>query len=538
MVRMVTVFGLGCSIVLAGATCEQDNALSLVQMMVQKQFPSLSEDNVTGNTTLSSAVIKEIVKDVVEQIIEATMATSNASTSNATVAADSACHDMAGEYEDQKQGNIIFVNQTGCLVSVDMAWDEIRGRVVQQGTVEADRVTISEFDEAGEFTANGDVIFPDGGHWKKTTSELSNSTNASNVTATATLNDTSANASAAATSDSGLDGADFMNESANAQVAQTNESALGPLPNEPQESEALVFPSEDPLGPPPNEPQESEKLVFPSEDPFPSDSGLQQQRVGAESVDEMSSETNASVVSSASHWGSSGTCKVTEDTFFSVFDGVKADASLLEADIDSDTDTDTNTDAGFRLTGMSDADLKDGEAKDLWLVRGRAHDGSTVRIAARYWRNASSTGHQVFLKSLAISGGFITNRTLIVRPLQDEITWNNQKETYAILKKEESAFSIEGLVSAKRKASTSGSTVEVELPKEVKLLITRHQKYVNVAISMPPLATQDGLCGNFNGDSSDDTLGMILARGPRVKDENSMFPAEWVPPKAAPAPVA
>jgi len=158
-----------------------------------------------------------------------------------------------------------------------------------------------------------------------------------------------------------------------------------------------------------------------------------------------------------------------------------------------------------------------------------------VRIAARYWRNVSSTGHQVFLKSLAISGGFITNRTLVVRPLQDEITWNNRKETYAILKDEESAFSIEGLVSAKRKASTSGSTVEVELPKEVKLLITRHQKYVNVAISMPPLATQDGLCGNFNGDSSDDKLGMILSRGPRVKDENSMFPAEWVPPKAASA---
>merc|ERR1740130_452094 len=54
---------------------------------------------------------------------------------------------------------------------------------------------------------------------------------------------------------------------------------------------------------------------------------------------------------SASHWGRSGTCKITDDTFFSVFDGEKEKASskvsLLEADIDTDTDTDT--DSGFRL---------------------------------------------------------------------------------------------------------------------------------------------------------------------------------------------
>merc|ERR1719424_673137 len=261
---------------------------------------------------------------------------------------------------------------------------------------------------------------------------------------------------------------------------------------------------------------------------------LQQQRTGEDLGDDMSeaAETDASTISSASHWGSPGTCKVTDDTFFSVFDGVKADASLLQADIDSDTDT--NTDAGFRLKDF----LKDGEAKDLWLVRGRAHDGSTVRIAARYWRNASSTGHQVFLKSLAVSGGFMTNRTLVVRPLQDDITWNNKKESYPILMKEESAFSIEGLVNATRtkKPSSSVSTVEVQLPKEMKLFITRHQKYVNIAITMPPLAIQDGLCGNFNGDSSDDTLGMILSRGPGVKEEHSLFPAEWVPPhQAAPA---
>jgi hypothetical protein len=277
-------------------------------------------------------------------------------------------------------------------------------------------------------------------------------------------------------------------------------------------------------------------LLFEEEDSQPTDTGVK----SSNSAESYLAQSNYAVEDenddmpmqlSASHWGSAGTCKVTDDTYFSVFDGVKANVSsnvsLLEADIDTDTDTDT--DSGFTLTDFLDG----GRAKDLWLVRGRAHDGSTVRVAARYWRNSTSDGHQVFLKSLAISGGFITNRTLVIRPKQDDITWNNQKETYAILKNEESAFSIAGLVNATR----SGSTVELKLPKEVRMLVTMHQKFVNVAITMPPLAVQDGLCGNFNGDSKDDTLGMILSRGPGVKDEHSLFPAEWVPPKAAAAPL-
>jgi len=243
-------------------------------------------------------------------------------------------------------------------------------------------------------------------------------------------------------------------------------------------------------------------------------------------ADEDGDETVTSgVVTSASHWGASSTCTVTDDTFFSVFDGK---VSLLQADID--------TDAGFRLKDIID---HDGEGKDMWLVRGRAHDDSTVRIAARYWRDVSAKGHQVFLKSLAVSGGFITNRTLIIRPMQDAITWNDKKESKTILAEENSTFNVEGLLNATRKTSSrlvggvwqTNPSVEVQLPKGVKMLVTRQQKYVNVAISMPPLAIQDGLCGNFNGDASDDTLKLIRSRGPSVKDQNSMFPKEWVPPK-------
>jgi len=522
MPRVVTLFGLSCSIALAGATCDQENALSMVQLMVQRQFGKMpedggSEDNVTStitatmtgnttvntsvNTTLDKDVIKEIVKDVVERVIEDFHPSTASQVVEAQIpkeaymeGADDACHDMGGEYEEQASGNIIIVHQTGCLVKVDMMWDETRGRVLQQGTVEVDKVTINEFKEAGQFTDDGDITFLDGGYWKKITANTTNGdegdvvfpvANASGVTQEDMASTNASNAS--------VPNGSSVIENSDSQQYEAAEAAFG---------------------------EEEEET-------------LQQQRTGAELDDDMSAETNASVVSSASHWGSRGTCKVTEDKLFSVFDGVKVerkkkvDASLLQADIDTDTG------AGFMLKDF----LKDGEAQDLWLVRGRAHDGSTVRIAARYWRSAS---HQVFLKSLAVSGGFITNRTLVVRPLQDDITWNNKKETHAILKNEESAFSIPGLVNATRKGSGKSQrsqTVEVELPKEVKLLITRHEKFLNLAISMPPLATQDGLCGNFNGDSSDDTLGMILSRGPRVKDENSMYPAEWVPPKAAPAQV-
>jgi len=246
MPRMVAFLGLGCSIALAGATCQQENALSMVQMNVQKQLNKMPADddseeepisNVTEDTTLDKAMIKEIVKDVVEKIIgdttgdtahDPTVDTAVNAALSTTEGADIACqHNMEGEYEDQKSGNIITVNQTGCSVNVDMMWDESTGRVLKQGTVEADSVTISDFDEQGEFTEEGDIIFPDGGYWKKFPDGLAQLVNANVVDSKDDFeNERAAEASANATSVSaGVTGWNPSSSGANASSAGVGANA-------------------------------------------------------------------------------------------------------------------------------------------------------------------------------------------------------------------------------------------------------------------------------------------------------------------------
>jgi len=67
--------------------------------------------------------------------------------------------------------------------------------------------------------------------------------------------------------------------------------------------------------------------------------------------------------------------------------------------------------------------LADGEMADVWLVQGKADDGQSVNIQARYTRNDSMPERQLFIKSLAVGGDFIENNLLVIRPLQDSITW-------------------------------------------------------------------------------------------------------------------
>merc|ERR1711972_604021 len=54
--------------------------------------------------------------------------------------------------------------------------------------------------------------------------------------------------------------------------------------------------------------------------------------------------------------------------------------------------------------------------------------------------------------------------------------------------------------------------IYVELP-GVKLVVNRWSKHLDVTIHMRPQAGgQDGHCGNFNGDSTDDTVDLIQGR--------------------------
>jgi hypothetical protein len=194
---------------------------------------------------------------------------------------------------------------------------------------------------------------------------------------------------------------------------------------------------------------------------------------------------------------------------------------LLQASSDSDS----------KLWDM--LNLADGEMADVWLVQGQADDGQSVNIQARYTRNDSMPERQLFIKSLAVGGDFIEKNLLVIRPLQDNITWTTPDgECSDILVDQKSKFKVQGLLKAKRgmhaelveDTSIENAGVEIKTRKGMKLLVNRQPHYVNVVITMPPLQSQDGLCGNFNGVSDDDSLEMIEERDPRVADGDSMFP--------------
>jgi hypothetical protein len=66
--------------------------------------------------------------------------------------------------------------------------------------------------------------------------------------------------------------------------------------------------------------------------------------------------------------------------------------------------------------------------------------------------------------------------------------------------------------------------VHMSLPGGVKVEVMRWSNHINVRITMAPHAGQDGHCGNFNGDSTDDTTDTIRTRvGLGVSEADSLF---------------
>merc|ERR1712039_51095 len=59
--------------------------------------------------------------------------------------------------------------------------------------------------------------------------------------------------------------------------------------------------------------------------------------------------------------------------------------------------------------------------------------------------------------------------------------------------------------------------VHIDLPLGVKVTVFQWDNYVDAQIDMTPQPSQDGVCGNFNGNQGDDTTQSIMARvGARV----------------------
>merc|ERR1712039_629859 len=66
--------------------------------------------------------------------------------------------------------------------------------------------------------------------------------------------------------------------------------------------------------------------------------------------------------------------------------------------------------------------------------------------------------------------------------------------------------------------------VSMDLPLGVKVRVYQWNNYVDVEVEMSPQPGQDGVCGNFNGDHSDDTTQSVIQRvGARVRPSENLL---------------
>jgi hypothetical protein len=144
----------------------------------------------------------------------------------------------------------------------------------------------------------------------------------------------------------------------------------------------------------------------------------------------------------------------------------------------------------------------------FWLVK-----SSAVHIQGRYGQNQKHP-ELTSLDAFAVGGPFLNDNVLVIRPLSGAVTWNNLE----ILSSLPSVFT-NRYVSARYhkgaemvKDGSMAPAIEVSLPRGVKLTINRWATMLEAKIDMCLEENQDGQCGNFNGNVTDDTEEQIMTR--------------------------
>lgn len=166
------------------------------------------------------------------------------------------------------------------------------------------------------------------------------------------------------------------------------------------------------------------------------------------------------------------------------------------------------------------------EHGDHWIVK-----SSRVKIQGRYGPTQWTQNGLSATLALAVGGPFLQNKVLVIEPLDGKITWDGEP----ILQEFPSDWSVPRLVTAhyheleepidKAQSHRPIHGVDLDLPHGVKLTVNRWSKHLDVVIHMRAQRDgQDGHCGNFNGDVSDDTVDLIKARMElKVPDGDVLF---------------
>jgi hypothetical protein len=165
---------------------------------------------------------------------------------------------------------------------------------------------------------------------------------------------------------------------------------------------------------------------------------------------------------------------------------------------------------------------------DFWVVK-----SEKVEIQGRYGATQWTLNGLAATRALAFGGAFLQGHRLVVEPQEGDIMWDGKH----VLDDFPSEFHVPDLVAAHyhegddvvdlANRNLPLRIVTLELPEGVRVVINRWQKHLDARITMRPQSEQDGHCGNFDGDASNDRLEQIQARmALEVPSEESLFEGE------------
>mmetsp|Transcript_54551 Transcript_54551/g.100982 ORF Transcript_54551/g.100982 Transcript_54551/m.100982 type:complete len:962 (+) Transcript_54551:64-2949(+) len=160
---------------------------------------------------------------------------------------------------------------------------------------------------------------------------------------------------------------------------------------------------------------------------------------------------------------------------------------------------------------MSFDDPREG---DMWLVKSHK-----VYIQGRFGH--AKQVQRSFLKGIAIGGPFLFGNTLTLTAGEGYVFWNKHKILEESSTDFETTMENGKLVRASYRNAVPNINdpnrtthgIDVTLPDGVRLIIDRFQTWLGLRISLQhPLKEQDGICGNFNNVTHDDSVKALANR--------------------------
>jgi len=163
---------------------------------------------------------------------------------------------------------------------------------------------------------------------------------------------------------------------------------------------------------------------------------------------------------------------------------------------------------------------------DYWLVK-----TSTVSIQGRFEGTKYPEGLAA-TNQIVVGGAFLHNHKIEVGTrdsgvltVDGQAVFSSFPSTYAPADGSfKVSYSAEGKVPDVIPEGNEKRVVHMELPLGIVVKVFQWDNFLDVQISMSPHTPQDGVCGNFNGNPSDDTTETIMSRvGARVAPSETLL---------------